>query len=89
MPWVEDGAGQRVAEDRRRLVERDSMLDEILSGLPGVPLELHASSYDTSPQLRYGSAKRPNGLALTRGGRFPAPRTQLLRQAAADGSSPC
>ena len=71
MPWVEDGAGQRVAEDCRRLVERDAMLDEILDGLLGVPLELHTSSYDYSSQLRYRSDKRPNYYSTDRPSYFP------------------
>jgi len=52
------------------------MLAEILGGLLGVPLELRASSYDASPQLRYRSAKRPNaGLS---GRRKPDRSSRLL-----------
>ena len=79
MPWVEDGAGQRVAEDCRRLVERDAVLDEILAGLLTVPLEPPASSYDSSPQLRYRSDKRPNAHAEQPRRAHASQRTARLR----------
>src|SRR5438046_5417245 len=41
--WICDRGGERIAEYSRRLIERDSMLDQVPRSLKGIPVELHAS----------------------------------------------
>jgi hypothetical protein len=78
MPRVENGAGQGIAEDCRRLIERQAVLRKILRCFLGIPLELHASSYDDCSWTGTPDRKRPNAGLQRRAG-FARPLQDLVR----------
>ena len=80
---VRDRRGERIAEDRRRILERNSVALEVAGGLLRVPLELH-------PTIVMPPSALPGPFSVGRTPRSPA-STHRLRRARQvllfDGSS--